>query len=115
MHYSADPSQLDDLEKQYIKEKETRVPNGYNIQEGGQGGSVRPEVWEKSDLICNMYTNQSMSVVNIAEELKTCRNVIRRILMANDVKMRPRGRRTQVIINLENTTPPIRLTRQTLL
>lgn len=90
---------LDDIERHCIKEYGTLVPNGYNIQEGGQGGSTRPEIWKQWDRICDMYTNQGMSVENIAQELKTCRNVIRRILMGNGVKMRPRGRRRQLIIN----------------
>lgn len=33
-----DQSELDELEKLVIKEYETLVPNGYNLQEGGRGG-----------------------------------------------------------------------------
>ena len=94
-----DNALLDDLEKRCIKKYKTLFPSGYNLQEGGQGGSTRPEVWEQSDTICDMYAKQGMSVKNIAKELKTCNNVIRRILTANGVEMRPRGRRRQLIIN----------------
>ena len=64
------------------------------------------ELWKHQSEICRLYTIEKQSYVRIGKQFGTCKNQIKRILMANDIKLRsysPRKRASnqQLVLDLK--------------
>lgn len=81
-------------EKEYIKFYNTLVPNGYNIQKGGEeppryNGEDHPEstiTWEQANKIQTLLKEKYLTMTKIAEITGTTKDVIRHINEGNTWK-----------------------------
>ena len=64
---------------------------GYNDHRGGQDEYRCSEVWEHADEICRLYTEELLSLDEIAHRYDTNRVMIQQILKAGDIKRREKS------------------------
>lgn len=88
--YTQENKSMVEISEKYDISQETirRILGAYGIKLRPANRPKNHEIWKYQSEICRLYTIEMQSYEKIAKQFGTNKNLIRRILMANDIKLR---------------------------